>query len=195
MKKIGLTGNIGSGKSTVSKIFMILGIPFYNADEEAKKILNKPEIIKKIISFAGTNILTNTAMIDRKKLAAIVFENPEKLHQLNQLIHPAVLSDFNAWVNKMNGPYIIMESAILFESNFNTLFDKIITVTANEETRINRVMNRDNVNREQVLIRMKHQIPEKEKIEKSDFIIVNNNEDLIIPQVIEIHQKLLARID
>lgn len=195
MKKIGLTGNIGSGKSTVSKIFMILGIPVYNADEEAKKILNKSEIIKKVITLTGSDIITNSGTVDRKKLAEIVFGNPEKLHQLNQLIHPAVLTDFNGWVNKMRGTYIIMESAILFESKFNTLFDKIITVSANEETRINRVMKRDNVNREQVLIRLKHQIPEKEKVEKSDFIIVNNNEDLIIPQVMEIHQKLIALIN
>ena len=173
-KIIGLTGGIGSGKTTIAKLFEVEGIPIYIADEEAKKIMQLPETISKIGGIFGSEVIVNH-QIDKKKLSEIVFNNPEKLKELNAIIHPLVKKHFDDWVKKQKFPFVIKEAAILFESGSYKYCDKIITVTASEETRIKRVMKRDNCTREAVLDRIKNQWSDSQKISKSDYVIVNDD--------------------
>lgn len=192
MLKIGLTGNIGSGKSTVAKIFNILEIPIYHADIEAKKFLTDQTVIQALINKFGFKILTDNK-IDNKKLAAIVFNNKDYLIFLNQLIHPLVKTDFNNWCNSLpdSCKYVIMEAAILFESGFDKYVDKIIMVTAPQEIRIERIIKRDNSTREEILKRMANQWDEDKKTNLADFLITNDDNSLLIPQVIEINKKII----
>ncbi|MCD4746659.1 MAG: dephospho-CoA kinase, partial [Bacteroidales bacterium] len=159
MLKIGLTGNIGSGKSVVSKIFELFGIYVYNADREAKKYLQDNSVKSKIKQIISKNIFDIYDEIDRQKLADIVFKNKEALIKLNSIIHPLVRNDFNNWLDKhSNEAYIIYEAAILFESGFYKDFDAVITVSAPEDLMIKRVMKRDGVLKEHVIQRMKNQM-------------------------------------
>lgn len=192
MKKIGLTGNIGSGKTTVARIFSTLGIPVYHADIEAKKILNHIDVINILTEKFGSKIITNH-LIDKTKLANIVFSDKESLNYLNKLIHPLVKEDFDNWciVQSVNNKYIIHEAAILFESNFYQYVDKTIIVTAPHNIRIERVISRDHISKEEVLTRMANQWDEEKKTELSDYIIINDNMQFVIPQVIDIHHKIL----
>ncbi len=191
MLKIGLTGNIGSGKSIVSGIFKILQIPVYNADYNAKLFLDKPKVILKIKNNFGAEVIDKFGKINRKYLAEIVFTDAAKLRALNNIIHPTVVNNFMLWIKEQkNIPYVIMESAILFETEYSDLFDKIIVVTSPENIRISRVMKRDNITEADVKKRMKNQMKEKDKIKKADFVIVNNDIDLVIPQVLKIHKAL-----
>ncbi|OYT14036.1 MAG: dephospho-CoA kinase [Bacteroidetes bacterium 4572_114] len=190
MQKIGLTGNIGSGKSLVAQIFKTFDIPVFEADVEAKTILYSPEVSKKVVQIFGYGILVDGS-ISRKKLANLAFNNPALLQKLNNIIHPAVKQKFKQWAElHISKPYIIYEAAILFESGQYKEFDRIITVFADPETRIQRVMQRDEVSRKLVLERMKNQWPDEKKNALADFVISNNNEDLLIPQVENIHLKL-----
>ncbi len=193
MQKIGLTGNIGSGKTLVSRIFQTFGIPVFEADREARQILLSPDVIRKIVAVFGTGILTDEK-IDRKKLAHIVFNDPGLLRKLNDIIHPAVRGKFDLWSeNQRDVPYLIYEAAVLFESGHYRMFDAIITVYADEKERIERVMRRDNMTREMVLERMKNQWPDAQKIALSDYTVNNNGSLLLIPQAEEIHKSLLNR--
>jgi dephospho-CoA kinase len=192
MIKIGLTGSIGSGKSTVANVFRTLGAPVYIADIEAKKFLEEPEVIDLIVALAGADILTPEGAINRRVLAEKVFGNPEKLEGLNAIIHPRVRTNFTRWVEQnADQPYVIQESAIIFESGFYTLFDLIIVVAAPEEERIQRVLRRDGFKREEVISRIENQWPEYLKIEKADFVIHNCDTDIVLPQVLKIHDELL----
>ena len=174
-KIIGLTGGIGSGKTTIAKLFEAEGIPIYISDEEAKKIMSFPETVKAIETVFGPEVILNQ-QIDRKKLAAIVFNDETQLKLLNEIVHPLVKKHFEDWVQaKQNFPFIIKEAAILFESGSDQFCDKIITVTASQETRIKRVMQRDHVSEQEVLERMKNQWSDEERIAKSDFVIENEN--------------------
>lgn len=196
MLKIGLTGNIGSGKSIIAKIFALMQIPVYHADDEAKKFLTDNIVIKQLTNKFGSNILTDNK-IDNRKLAAIVFNNKESLIFLNQLIHPMVKTDFEKWCNSLSDScqYAIMEAAILFESGFDKYVDKIIMVTAPEEIRIERIIRRDNSTREEILKRMANQWEEDKKIKLSDFLINNDDISLLIPKVIEINKKIIISIN
>lgn len=174
-KIIGLTGGIGSGKTTIAKLFQAEGIPIYISDEEAKKIMSLPETIKAIEEVFGPEVLLNQ-QIDRKKLAAVVFNDESKLKLLNEIVHPLVKKHFDDWVqSKQNFSFVIKEAAILFESGSYLFCDKIITVTASQETRIKRVMQRDHVSEHEVLERMKNQWSDEDRIAKSDFVIENEN--------------------
>ncbi|WP_035671661.1 dephospho-CoA kinase [Flavobacterium sp. 83] len=174
-KIIGLTGGIGSGKTTIAKIFQSFGIPVYIADDEAKKIMQSSEIINAIKETFGTSIFENE-ILNRQKLAEIVFDNPEKLEQLNKIVHPAVKKHFDEWVLKCkDNSYVIYEAAILFESGRYKDCDIIITVTAPVETRIHRVIERDKTTRSLVLKRIKSQWTDDERISKSDFVIENTS--------------------
>lgn len=173
-KIIGLTGGIGSGKTTIARLFEAEGIPVYIADEEAKKIMQLPETISRIESVFGAEVIVND-QIDKKKLSEIVFNNPEKLKKLNSIIHPLVKKHFDNWVKKQKNPFVIKEAAILFESGSYKYCDKIITVIASEETRVKRVMQRDNCTKEEVLNRIKNQWSDSQKISKSDYIIENES--------------------
>lgn len=172
-KIIGLTGGIGSGKSTIASYFKVLGVPVYIADDEARKLMDNPETVKKVQSVFEENVIENH-VLNRKKIAALVFSNPQKLEQLNSIVHPEVKKHFISWLKThKNEPFIIKEAAILFESGSYKDCDKIIVVTAPEEIRTDRVMQRDKVTKEQVLERMKNQWTEEEKIKRSDFVIEN----------------------
>lgn len=173
-KIIGLTGGIGSGKTTIAKLFEAEGIPVYIADDEAKKIMQLPKTISEIINYFGQEIISDET-IDKKKLSALVFNNPEKLKELNKIIHPLVKKHFDLWVKKSKAPFVIKETAILFESGSYKYCDKIISVTALEETRIKRVMARDHCTKEQVLDRIKNQWSDQDKILKSDFVLLNDD--------------------
>lgn len=172
-KIIGLTGGIGSGKTTIANHFAAAGIPVYIADDEARKLMQSPEIIAEIQKTFGNSIFDD-AILNREKLSQIVFNNPEKLKQLNAIIHPAVRKHFQDWVlNHQNAPFVIYEAAILFESGSYKNCDSIITVTAPLESRIQRVIQRDNTSRDQVLARINAQWNDDQRIAKSDFVIEN----------------------
>lgn len=187
MVKVGITGGIGSGKSTACKVFSFLGIPVFEADLVAKQLMNSdPEIRLQLIHLFGPPVYLPDLTIDRKYLAGIVFNNLPLLAQLNAIVHPVVHRDFEKWCSEQYSDYIIHESAILFESGFHKLMDKTIAVVANENERIDRVMKRDKITEEMVKQRMKNQLSDNEKIKLADFVIGNNDDELIIPQIIEI---------
>ena len=164
MLRIGLTGGIGSGKSTVAKVFEILGIPVYYADSAAKYLMNTdPDLQKAIILAFGQDAYTGTEL-NRKKIASIVFNDPAKLEKLNQLIHPATIRDAEEWMKKQTSPYAIKEAALLFESGADAGLDKIIGVAAPQQLRIKRVMERDAVTEAEVLSRIRRQMDEDKKL-------------------------------
>jgi dephospho-CoA kinase len=190
----GITGGIGSGKTTCCKIFELLGVPVYYADDEAKKLLSDPNISKQITDIFGVKILVD-ARIDRKLLAAQVFKDPEKLSVLNSIIHPAVKEHFTQWCAKHNNASLVLkEAAILFESGTYKNVDRIITVTAPLEMRIERSIKRDKVSREEVESRISKQLSDEEKIKRSDYIIVNDESTLLIPQIVDL-QRILNGIN
>jgi dephospho-CoA kinase len=192
MLKIGLTGGIGSGKTLVCSIFEKLSVPVYYADIQAKHLINNDtELISALKELFGNDIYQANGAIHRKKLAEIIFNNNFALKKVNELVHPKVREDFNRWASQQNAPYVIQEAAILFESRQTHLFDKIITVTAPLEIRIERILNRDKFSREQVMERINNQIADEEKIRKSDFIINNSNDNFLLQQVLDIHNKLI----
>jgi dephospho-CoA kinase len=172
-KIIGLTGGIGSGKTTIAKYFKSFGIPVYIADDEARKIMQSSEIINAIKNTFGEDIFEN-GILNREKLAKIVFNDPEKLKKLNSIVHPAVKKHFELWlIENKTVPYIIYEAAILFESGRYKDCDIIVTVTAPIETRLQRVLERDKTTRELVLKKMEAQWSDEKRIAKSDFVIEN----------------------
>lgn len=172
-KIIGLTGGIGSGKSSIAKHIESLGVPVYIADTEAKKILDTDTVIAQVVALFGNDILEN-GRIDKKKIAALVFQDPEKLKNYNNIIHPEVYLHFKNWVKQHNdSPLVLKEAAILFESGSYKDCDKIILVTAPKEYRIERVMKRDAVTREAVEQRMTHQWEDERKKALSDYVIEN----------------------
>lgn len=188
MKKIGLTGGIGSGKSTVANMFKENNVPVFIADIEAKKILDKPEVASEIAKTFNLD-LNSEGLIHKPDLAAIVFNNTESLNKLNSIIHPKVHTKFENWLKKQQAAYIIYEAAIIFEKNRASDFDHTILVTAPEDTRIERVMARDGVGRDDVKSRMKAQWSESKKINLADFIIENINLVETRQQVKELHKK------
>lgn len=192
MLKVGLTGGIGSGKSTVAKIFEVLGIPVYYADNAAKQIMNTDKELKEaLIKNFGEKTYVN-GELDRAYLATIVFADNQKLGLLNSLIHPATIRDANRWIERQTSPYIIKEAALLFESGASEYLDHIIGVYAPQSLRVKRVMARDNVTEEAVLKRLEKQMGEDEKMKRCDSIVVNDELQLIIPQVIKLHERFLA---
>jgi dephospho-CoA kinase len=191
MFKVAVTGGIGSGKSLVCKVFEKLGIPVFYADKAAKELMNSNKsVCEKLISYFGREIYDAEGKILRDKFAEIIFNDQTSLLKVNEIVHPAVRNEFNNWVKKQNAPYVIEEAAIVFETGQTHHFDWIITVTASLELKIKRVMKRDNISREKVLERMKNQETDQTKNEKADFIIVNDDKELILPQIISIHNKL-----
>ncbi len=191
MLRIGLTGGIGSGKSIVARIFNVLEIPVLDSDLIARELMqNDPDLIAQLKERFGASIYMD-GKLDRKKLGAIVFNDPKALADLNSWVHPAVRKGFSEWADRQNSPYVLMESAILAESGGYRNFDRIIVVTAPEEIRIQRVMKRDGVGEESVRARMRNQASEEERLKIADHIIVNDDRQLVIPQVLSIHRNLL----
>ena len=193
MLKIGITGGIGAGKSTVAGIFKVLGVPVFDADATAKSILNTDPILREqVIAAFGSETYKN-GLLDRKYLATLVFNNPNQLAKLNALVHPATIAAANKWASGYtNKPYIIKEAALLFEAGTYVGLDYIIGVTAPVELRIARVMARDQVSREEVLSRMQHQLDDTEKMQRCDFVIDNNEASLVIPEVLALHARFIS---
>lgn len=193
MIKVGLTGGIGSGKTTVAGVFETLGIPVYYADDKTKHLMNTNEELKTlIIHHFGTESYKND-VLDRKWLASIVFNNKEKLELLNSLTHPITIRDAEDWMSQQSTTYIIKEAALLFESGAAEQLDYIIGVYAPQSVRVKRVMDRDKLPAEDVIKRISRQINEEMKMKLCDFVITNNEEQLVIPQVIALHQKFLEQ--
>ncbi len=191
MKRIGLTGGIGSGKSTVAKLFATLGVPVYTSDDRAKALMHTDLDLKQaIIERFGQEVYPK-GELDRKSLADRVFSNPAELAELNALVHPAVGRDFRAWLENMaidGHPYIIKEAAILFEAGADKEMDEVIVVTAPESLRIDRVMKRDGVDEASVRARISKQWSDEDKLERADHVITNDGEHSLIEQVLELHK-------
>ena len=191
---IGLTGGIGSGKSVVAKVFATLGIPVFNADEEAKSIMQtSTEIKTKLIEQFGLEIY-NEHGLDKEKLASIVFNDPFQLQLLNAIVHPVTIQAAKDWAAKQTSPYVIKEAALIFESGAADGLLKVIGVTAPLSIRIHRVMQRDGITKEQVDARMRNQISDTIKMRLCDYVIENNNQQMVIPQVLEIDKVIRAAL-
>ncbi|GLB49725.1 dephospho-CoA kinase [Neptunitalea lumnitzerae] len=190
---VGITGGIGSGKTTVAKMFKDLGVPVYISDIEAKKLMDTSASIKhKLADLFGAEAVNNN-IINRAFIAKKVFNNKELLNQLNAIVHPEVKKHFEQWYNQQTTPFVIKESAILFETGEYKKTDVIITVTAPLEVKINRVIERDNTTKEAVLERMKNQWTDEQKIPLSHYIIENTNLTSTLQQVKELHQLLYKK--
>lgn len=188
---VGLTGGIGSGKSTVAKIFKILGCNLFNSDEAAKQIYFEEDIKKQVIQLLGNDAYFNSTTLNKPYINSKIFSNSDLLMQLNAIIHPAVKSKFISFIHKHSNLLIIKETALLFEANLQNQVDKIVLVIADDELRIKRAMLRDNLSKEDVLKKMNSQLAQIEKIKHSHYIINNNETELVIPQVVTVYKKLI----
>jgi dephospho-CoA kinase len=195
MLKVGITGGIGSGKTTVCKVFETLSIPVYDADAHAKLLMNTdPELKASLQSYFGSSIYHDGTLV-RHKLAEIIFNDRAALEKVNSWVHPAVARDFERWCTHQTSPYVLEETAIIFENNLAHRFEKVILVTAPDNIRIERVCARDHITPESVHKRMLNQWPEEKKIALADYIIQNDNVRPIVPQVMGIHKNLLGFSD
>jgi dephospho-CoA kinase len=193
--KLGITGGIGSGKTSVCKVFNVIGIPVFYADFEAKKIMNSDiRIINGINKVAGRDMFPG-GELDRDALATLIFNDPDSLNKVNSLIHPVVFDHFKAWVKSQSAPYVIMEAAILFESGAADLVDRVATVVAPEGERIDRLIKRNQLSREQIIERMRNQMDDDERMKRSDYIIHNSENDMIITAILKIHEDILNHIN
>lgn len=191
---LGITGGIGSGKSTVCEVFTVLGIPVYNADDRAKWIVsNDLDTQKAIISIFGKDSFIN-GVYNRSFIASVVFKSPEKLKQLNALIHPAVGRDFDQWIeiNKHKAPYLVKEAALMFDYGSEGKLDYIAVVHASDDLRINRVLKRDpQRNKDQIRNIISNQMPQEEMMRRASFLIDNSEKKLLIPQIVVINSSLI----
>ena len=194
MLKIGLTGNIGSGKTTVCKIFEVLGIPVFYADDAAKDVMvADAELIGGIKQTFGNQAYFEDGTLNRKHIAGIVFNDKEQLAKLNALVHPAVFRAFDKWVlNQKGAPYVLKEAAILFESGSYKKCDRAIMVTAPLDLRIKRVTSRDGITADEVKARNDRQFSEEKKLALANDVIINDDTQLVIPQVLKLHQLYLS---
>ena len=191
MVKLGLTGGIGSGKSTIAKVFISLGVPVYFADIEAKKFLKDPRVIESLRNIFGAQVVGSKGFIDKAILASIVFKDENELSKLNSLIHPLLKKDFQEWCDQhINHSYVVKEAAILFEAGFDRSVDKVLTISAPQEERIARVMTRDQVNRQMVLDRITKQWTDEEREQYADYTINNKDSAMILDAVLKIHEEL-----
>jgi dephospho-CoA kinase len=191
--KVGLTGGIGSGKTTVARIFEVLGVPVYYADDAARRIMNEDEDLKKsIVKNFGEQSYTG-GKLNREYLASIVFHDKKKLAILNALVHPATIRNSIQWMKQQTSPYAIREAALIFESGVQGQLDYVIGVSAPVELRIQRSIQRDGLTRQQVMERMDRQINETIKMRLCDFVIVNDCHTAVIPQVLRLHEHLTEK--
>ncbi len=188
---VGLTGGIGSGKSTIARLFEALGIPVYIADIQAKRLMNSSKAIRReLIKLFGDDAYIDNDL-NRAYIASKIFKDDSLLTQMNAIIHPEVGLDFKRWLKKQHSKYVIKEAAIIFEQQMESQYDYIITVTANTQDKIDRVIKRDGTTKDKVIAIMNHQISDEEKIKKSHFVIVNDHIEDAQKQVLKIHEKLL----
>lgn len=195
---IGLTGGIGSGKSMVAKVFANMGVPVFDADAAAKNIMNTSEVIKAhLIQAFGTEVYfqsNESQVLNRTYLSKIVFNDPNKLALLNSIVHPITIQAALDWAASQNTPYVIKEAALFFESGSTVGISKIIGVSAPLSLRIQRVMKRDDCTKEEVQKRMSYQIEDSIKMKLCDWVIINDDQQLILPQVIALHEKIVASL-
>ena len=190
MKKIGITGNIGSGKSYVCKIFENLGIPVFYSDDETKKLYLIPSVKELIVNRFGQEVYFDDGTLNRKLLSYHLFKNEEAMRFIESVLYPALNQHFDEWCGQQTSPYVLYESAILFEKNYERFFDKIIFVSASEDIRLQRVMLRDDCTEENVRSRMRLQLDEDLKISKADYVIYNDGTKPVEPQVLDINKLL-----
>ncbi len=189
--KLGVTGGIGSGKTSVCRVFNVLGIPVFSADKEAHIILdNDQKVIARIRKLLGENLYSG-GVLDRAEMAKLIFNDGKLLKKVNGIVHPAVFEKFGMWLEKQPAPYVILEAAILFESGASKLVDRTITVLAPLDERVERVIRRNRLTYEQVMDRIRNQMDDDSKIRQSDYVIMNSEQDMIIPEVLRIHNDLL----
>ncbi|MDX9928302.1 MAG: dephospho-CoA kinase [Bacteroidales bacterium] len=190
--RVGVTGGIGSGKSSVCRMFSTLGIPVFDADLEARKIIDgDQDVLKELSEIAGLDLLAS-GVLDRRLLASLIFNDPVKLEKVNTLIHPLVFDAFESWCLHCRAPYVILDAAILFESGADRLVDRTITVIAPRNERIERVVARSGLSPAEVEARVRNQYTQEQLMSRSDFIIDNSERKMIIPAVLDIHTRLLA---
>ena len=191
MLKIGLTGGMGSGKSTVAQIFEVLDIPVYYADEAAKKLMVEDDELRQAIIGSFGIQSYNGDLLNREFIASHVFNNTEKLNLLNSIVHPATLKDASAWFHLQSSPYVIKEAALIFESGSNKILDYVIGVKSPRNLRTQRAMDRDNLSIEEIDARMSRQMEEELKLQLCDYVIVNDERQMLIPQVLILHENFL----
>jgi len=191
MIKVGLTGGIGSGKSTVARVFNVLGIPVFMADDAGRAILDDDAEVRKALTVRFGTAIYRNGIVDRKALASRVFKDTAALKDLNDIVHPVVRHAFRKWSLEQRAPYVIMEAAVLAESEGYKAFDRIIVVSAPEELRLQRVMARDKVDANAVQARMRNQVSEDVRLRIADHVIHNDDIQLVTPQVVAIHQELI----
>lgn len=195
MKKIGLTGGIGSGKSTIAQIIKHIGYPVYIADKEAARLMDShPDIRKDITERLGANCYTSEGHINKPVLAQIIFENKEALEEVNRIVHPRVMEAFEQWAAMQSASLVFCETAILYESGLERYFDAVICVTAPEEVRVRRVMERDHCELKDVMARVRNQMDEDEKCQRANFVIYNDGEHMAVPQVLDVLHKLQTNL-
>lgn len=193
MLKIGITGGIGSGKTTVCKVFELLGIPVFYADDVAKSVMQTDKQLKEeILNAFGPESYSVDGQLNRTYIASIVFKDAEELSKLNSIVHPAVFRAFDRWIEMhLNAPYILKEAALLFESESYKMCDQSIVVISPESTRINRIKARDHISEEEIMLRMKRQFTDDQKIKMANYILVNDENTLLTPQILDLHQQFL----
>lgn len=194
--KVGITGGIGSGKTTACNLFAELGVPIYNADDRAKELMGENATLKKNIRQAfGWDSYDKNDQLNRAYLAKIVFNNPQQLKILNAIVHPAVFEDYEKWIKEQSeakAPYSIKEAALMVESGSYEKLDKLIVVTAPIDIRLERTMKRDHMKREEVLKRMQNQLSDKARLEKADYVLKNSDNFSMEEQIADLHNELLA---
>lgn len=193
MLKIGITGGIGSGKTTVCKVFELLGIPVFYADHVAKSIMQTDELLKtEVLSAFGQESYSKDGQLNRAYISSIVFNSESELNKLNAIVHPAVFRAFDKWIiTHSDAPYILKEAALLFESESYKMCDLSILVVSPEATRIRRVIARDHISKDEILLRMKRQFTDEQKMKLADHVLINDENRLLIPQIISLHQQFL----
>ncbi len=191
VKRLGITGGIGSGKTTVCRIFRVLGVPVFVADTVARQLMNGDPAIHDAINAIVGKDLYLSGELDRKELAKIIFNRPELLRMVNAVVHPAVLRMFDRWAERSDAPYVIMEAAILFEARADELVDRVATISAPVEERIARVMGRNDLSREEVIRRINNQLEDEEREDQSYYVINNADNEMIIPEILKIHEDML----
>jgi dephospho-CoA kinase len=190
--KLGVTGGIGSGKTTVCKVFTVLGIPVFSADIDAKRILDSNrDLQKKINTLAGHDLFTS-GQLDRTELARLIFNDKHLLEKVNSIVHPVVFRNFRKWTAGQDSPYSVMEAAILFESGASRMMDKILTVVTPVGERIERLVRGKKLTREQVIERINNQIDDEARIKRSDYVVFNSENDMIIPVILGIHEEMIG---
>lgn len=193
MLKIGITGGIGSGKTTVCRVFEVLGIPVFYADDVAKLIMHTDELLRQgIVESFGQASYFDSGELNRKHLSSIVFKDPVQLEKLNALVHPAVFRSFDSWASAQSAPYLIKEAALLFESESYKMCDLSVLVKSPEYIRISRIMKRDGISAEDVKLRMDKQFSDEQKEKLANHALINDEEQLLLPQILELHNYFLT---